>query len=75
MIVVWIMLFIKYKKDKNAIKSVSLKRTIVCIGLSVILIILTNNWLLGLWTLSLGIVLMILWKSPKFTVSDNIEEK
>ena len=70
MAALWIMLFIKYKKDKDAIKSVSLKRTIACIGLSVILIIITNNWLLGLWALSLGIVLMILWKSSKFEVPD-----
>lgn len=75
MVTIWFILFINYKKDKDAIKSVSLKRTIACIGLSVILIIMTNNWLLGLWVLFLGIVLMLLWMSSKFEVIDEEDVK
>jgi len=72
-VALWIMLFIKYKKDKDKIKNVSLKRTIACVCLSVILIIITNNWLPGLWALSLGIIMMFLWCSKKFEVADKDE--
>jgi len=70
---IWVMLFINYKRDKDKIKDVSMKRTIVCACLAVALIVITGKWLLGLGALSLGIIMLVLWKSTKFEV-DNKEE-
>jgi Na+-transporting methylmalonyl-CoA/oxaloacetate decarboxylase beta subunit len=74
-IALWLMLFINYMRDKDKIKSMSIKRILVCACLSVVLIIITNSWLLGLWTLSLGIIMLVLWNSKKFEVSDKEEVK
>jgi Na+-transporting methylmalonyl-CoA/oxaloacetate decarboxylase beta subunit len=70
---IWIMLFINYKKDKEKIKDVSMKRAIICALLSIILIIFASSCLISLWALSLGIILIVLWRSSKFEASDIIE--
>ncbi|MDF2613532.1 MAG: Na+-transporting oxaloacetate decarboxylase beta subunit [Clostridia bacterium] len=75
MIALWVMLFINYAKDKDKIKDVSMKRIVVCAFLSVALIVVTGNWFLGLWALSLGIIMLVLWNSKKFEVWDKEEVK
>jgi hypothetical protein len=75
MIALWLMLFINYMRDKDKIKGVSIKRIIVCACLSVTLIVITDNWFLGLWALSLGIIMLVLWSSKKFEARDKEEVK
>lgn len=75
MIALWLMLFINYMREKDKIKSMSIKRILVCACLSVALIVITNNWFLGLWALSLGIIMLVLWNSEKFEGSDKGEVK
>lgn len=53
----------------------SIKRIIVCACLSVALIVITESWFLGLWTLSLGIVMLILWNSKKFEMINEKDVK
>lgn len=72
-IAIWIMLFINYKKDKDAVKSVSLKRAIICAFLSILLLIITEDWVLSSWPLSLGVVLIALWRSSKFEACGSSE--
>lgn len=75
MIALWLMLLINYMRDKDKIKSVSIKKIIICACLSVTLIVITDNWFLGLWALSLGIIMLVLWHSKKFEARDKEEVK
>ena len=72
---IWIELFIKYKKNKDCIKSISPKRTIVYVCLTGILAVITGSMLLVAWSLCLDIIMFVLWNSKRFEVINEEDVK
>lgn len=66
MLLVWGATYSNYQKGKDEIKQVSMKTSMFCAVLAMIILGISGESMLALIPLSLGIILMVLWNSKKF---------